>query len=173
MYKKCKTRQSKERQKQFEQMLLKLMKKQPFKEITVSALCREMEAPRKAFYRYFDSMEDVLYALMDEVLLGGFSKMEDWLEVERFFQFWMEKRELLDILEKNGLSQKLMDRSYPLILTSEKLEAMTKKEMMYAGYVSAILTLVIMWHHTGMRQSPDEMKELVHTMFLPKEEQII
>lgn len=173
MYKKCKTLASSERQKQFEETLLKLMKKQPFKEITVSALCREMEAPRKAFYRYFDSTEDVLYALMDEVLQGGFSKMEDRLELERFFQFWMERRELLDILEKNSLSQKLMDRSYSLILTSEKLEAMTKKEMIYAGYVSAILTLVIMWHHTGMRQSPEEMKEMVHAMFFPNEGQLL
>lgn len=171
MYKECKTLASSERQKQFEETLLKLMKKQPFKEITVSALCREMEAPRKAFYRYFDSVEDVLYALMDKVLHGGFSQMENRLELELFFQFWMERRELLDILEKNGLSQKLMDRSYSLILTSEKLEAMTKKEMMYAGYVSAILTLVIMWHHTGMRQSPEEMKELVHEMFMPQERQ--
>lgn len=172
MYKICKTQQSKERQKQFEQVILMLMKKQPFKEITVSALCREMRVPRKAFYRYFDSMEDVLNALLDENLRGGFSQMQKQSELERFFGFWLEKRELLDILEKNGLSQKLMDRSYSLIMTSEKMEAMTKKEMMYAGYVSAILTLVIMWHHTGMSQSPNEMKELVQAMFLPKAGQI-
>ena len=80
------------------------------------------------------------------------------------------KKGLLDVLEKNGLSQKLMDRSYTLIMTSEKLEAMTAKEMMYAGYVSAILTLVIMWHHTGMCQSPEEMKELAGRMFISNSE---
>lgn len=170
MYKKCKTLASSERQKQFEQTLLNLMEKQTFKEITVSALCREMGVPRKAFYRYFDSVEDVLYALMDEILQAAFLHMEVRLELEKFFRYWREKKGLLDVLEKNGLSQKLMDRSYTLIMTSEKLEAMTAKEMMYAGYVSAILTLVIMWHHTGMCQSPEEMKELAGRMFISNSE---
>lgn len=170
MYKRCKTLASSERQKEFEHTLLMLMEKQPFKEITVSALCREMGAPRKAFYRYFDSIEDVLCALMDEILQAAFLHMEVRLEMEKFFEYWKGQKGLLDVLEKNGLSQKLMDRSYTLIMTSEKLEAMTTKEMMYAGYVSAILTLVIMWHHNGMQQSPEEMEELAGRMFIGKME---
>lgn len=165
MYKKCKTFKSSERQKEFEQILLKMMEKQSFKEITVSALCREVGAPRKAFYRYFDGIEDVLYALMDEMLYTAFFHMEVRLELEKFFEYWRDNSSFLDVLEKNGLSQKLIDRSYTLIMTSEKLEAMTRREMKYAGYISAILTLVIMWHHSGMRQSVEEMKELVLEMF--------
>ena len=165
MYKKCKTFKSSERQKEFEQILLKMMEKQSFKEITVSALCREVGAPRKAFYRYFEGIEDVLYALMDEMLYTAFFHMEVRLELEKFFEYWRDNSSFLDVLEKNGLSQKLIDRSYTLIMTSEKLEAMTRREMKYAGYISAILTLVIMWHHSGMRQSVEEMKELVLEMF--------
>ena len=168
MYKKCKTKQSSERQKAFEQTMLKMMETIPFEEITVSALCKEMGAPRKAFYRYFDRMEDVLYALMDEVMKAAFFHMEVRMELDKFFEYWKSQKAFLDVLEKNELSQKMMDRAFTLIMTSERLEAMTKTEMMYAGYISAILTLVIMWHHTGMKQSPEEMKELVMEMFIKK-----
>ena len=166
MYKECKTKQSCERQKEFEQTLIKMMENQKFGDITVSALCREMGVPRKAFYRYFDHMDDVLYALMDEMLAAAFLYMEIRPELEKFFEYWYQRKNFLDVLEKNELSQKMIDRSFSLIMTSEHLETMTKKEMMYGSYISAILTLVIMWHHTGMKQSVEEMTELVKEMFM-------
>ena len=165
MYKECKTLKSSERQKQFEQTLLKMMEKQSFKEITVSALCREMEAPRKAFYRYFDEMEDVLNALIDEVLLSAFLHVEAQIELEKFFEYWKNQKSFLDVLERNGLSQKLMDRAFSLVLASERLDMKSGKAMKYGGYISAVLTMVIMWHHNGMVQSVDEMKVLVLGMF--------
>lgn len=165
MYKECKTLMSCERQKKFEQTLIKMMEEKPFEEITVSALCKEMGAPRKAFYRYFDGIEDVLNALLDEILLSAFLHIEVRVELEKFFRYWKEQKILLDILEKNGLSQKMVDRSFALALSSERLEVLSGTDMKYAGYVSAILTMVIMWHHSGMRQSVEEMKMLVLEMF--------
>lgn len=165
MYKECKTLKSCERQKKFEQTLIKMMEEKPFEEITVSALCKKMGAPRKAFYRYFDGIEDVLNALLDEILLSAFLHIEVRVELEKFFRYWKEQKILLDILEKNGLSQKMVDRSFALALSSERLEVLSGTDMKYAGYVSAILTMVIMWHHSGMRQSVEEMKMLVLEMF--------
>ena len=83
MYKKCKTLKSSERQKEFEQTLLDMFERVPFSEITVVALCKEMEVPRKAFYRYFNRIEDVLDALMDEMLYAAFFHMEIKVELEK------------------------------------------------------------------------------------------
>lgn len=168
MYKKCKTLKSSERQKEFEQTLLKMMERVSFSEITVVALCREMGVPRKAFYRYFDRMEDVLDALMDEILYSAFFHMEVRVELEKFFAYWKQQKSILDVLEKNGLSQKLMDRAFTFVMTSEHLDELTSTEMKYAGYVSAIMTLVIIWHHSGMRMSAEEMKGLTMEMFVQK-----
>ena len=165
MYKECKTLKSSERQKQFEVTLLKMMEAQSFKDITVTALCRELGAPRKAFYRYFEEMEDVLNALMDEILLAAFMHVEGQIELEKFFAYWKKQKTFLDVLEKNGLSQKMMDRAFALMMSTERLDGQSGKGMKYAGYISAILTMIVMWHHSGMKQSVEEMKNLVVEMF--------
>ena len=55
MYKLCKTEQSANRQRSLEQGLLQAMQIKHFDEISVSDLCAQLDVPRKAFYRYFDS----------------------------------------------------------------------------------------------------------------------
>lgn len=121
MYKECKTLKSNERQKEFERTLLKMMESQDFKSITVSALCRKMGTPRKAF---------------------------------------------LDVLQKNGLSQKMMERCFAKELINEYLDMTSIEAMKRASYIAAMLTLVTMWHHNGMKHSVGEMKKLVLEMFV-------
>jgi len=165
MYKECKTKQSCERQKEFEQTLIKMMEKLEYKEITVTALCREMEVPRKAFYRYFDGIEDVLNALTDEMILGAVLHVENQIELEDFFAYWKKHKFFLDVLEEHGLSQKLMERTFAMVIASERLDMTSGEAIKSSAYISAMLTLVIMWHHNGMKQSVSEMKMLVLEMF--------
>lgn len=166
MYKECKTQKSGERQKEFVQTLLKMMKKQDFKAITVSALCKEMGAPRKAFYRYFDSMEDVLNALTDEVIIEASLHVEGQIELEDFFEYWRKEKAFLDVLQKNGLSQKMMERCFFMAMANERLDMTSAEAMKRASYIAAMLTLVTMWHHNGMKQSVGEMSKLVLEMFV-------
>ena len=37
--------------------------------------------------------------------------------------------------------------------------------MKYAGWISAIITVLVLWHRSGMKQSPDEMQDLIFGMF--------
>lgn len=124
MYKNCKTLYSSERQKEFENLLLNMLEKQQLGEITITALCKEMNAPRKAFYRYFDTMEDVLNARVDEALLSSFLYMEGHVEPEKFFEYWKKNRQLLAVLERNEMSQKLMERSVALMLSMTRLSVL-------------------------------------------------
>ena len=164
MYKVCKTAASSERQKEFEQTLFRMMQAQSFKDITVTALCKEMNAPRKAFYRYFDTMEDVLDAFLYEILMGAYIHLDVYPELDKFFQYWKEQKHVLDILEKNGLSQRLIDHSLSLVLTDDGIENLSNRKMKHVGQISAILTIMILWHHSGMKQSTAEMKALVLDM---------
>lgn len=165
MYKICKTERSSERQKLFQTTLLSLMKKQKYQEITVTSLCKEMEVPRKAFYRYFDALEDVLFMIMDETLTEAFLFLEIKSDVVGFFNYWKKKKEFLDVLEKSGLSYMLTIRLQEKLNEHVKEERLSNKELRYAGYVSAIMTILLLWHHSGMKQSVEEISDQLKEMF--------
>ena len=164
MYKICKTTASIERQKQFELTLIHMMETQSFENITVTALCNKMNVPRKAFYRYFDSMEDVLDAFLHEIIAGAYIHLDVYPELDKFFQYWKDQKYILDVLEKNGLSQSLINNFLSFILTDTEVNHLTNKKIKFIGHINAILTVMILWHHSGMKQSTSEMKALVTDM---------
>ena len=88
MYKKCKTEESAKRQKQFAECLMQLMEKKNFSDITITELSSRMNAPRNAFYRYFDSLEDVLYSYLDDILLY----LVHYATVEEAQKKWNERK---------------------------------------------------------------------------------
>lgn len=167
MYKICKTEKSAERQKLFQTTLLAMMKKQRYQDISVTELCKEMEIPRKTFYRYYGTMEDVLYAILDEALIESFLKLEIKADLAGFFGYWKKKKGLLDVLEKSGLSPLLVNRIYEKFSmdADNRYKVGSVDYLRYSGYISAIMTILLSWHHTGMQQSADEMSELVKQMF--------
>ena len=112
MYKNCKTPKSEARQVEFQETLLRMLRRQRMKDITVVSLCQEMGISRKTFYQYFDTIEDVLYMIVDKELRNGFLTLEVKPQIDGFFEFWKGKKQLLDILEKNEMSHILVDRAY-------------------------------------------------------------
>lgn len=165
MYKICKTEKSIERQKLFLTTLIAMMKIRKYQEITVTSLCREMEIPRKTFYRYFDTLEDVLYMVIDDALTESFLYLEIKTDAIGFFSYWKEHKELLDILEKSSLSYLLVNRIYERLQIYISKQEVSNEEMMYSGFVSAIMTILLMWHHSGMTQSVEKVSQTIHHMF--------
>lgn len=120
MYKQCQTEQSAKRQRELELGLMGMMARKRFSEITVAELCQELGVPRKAFYRYFDSKEGALYALLDHTLMemesvymvfpGGYGAVDPQKAMERLFEQWLEHRELMTALENSGLLGILTER---------------------------------------------------------------
>ena len=165
MYKICKTEKSIQRQKLFQTTLLSMMEKQQFQNITVTSLCKSMEAPRKAFYRYYDSLEDVLTAVIDEAITEAFLNLEVKVDLDGFFAYWKSRKYLLDVLEINGLSTLLINQLHGRLETRPLKDGITNKELKFAGYISALMTILISWHHAGMQQSEHEISTLVKEMF--------
>jgi len=165
MYKVCKTAKSEARQAEFQETLIQLLKKQKLKEITIVSLCREMGISRKTFYQYFDTIEDVLYAMVDREIRNGFLCLEVTPEIDKFFEFWGKQKYLLDILQENELSQILVDRAYHISNFSDPENQFSTRNMKNAGWISAIITVLVLWHHGGMQQSPEEMQDLLYSMF--------
>lgn len=96
MYKQCKTEQSARRQREFIHTLVEMMADCPFEEITVAGICTRMGLPRKTFYRYFDSKEDLLQAMVDLLTVSyqtyALRRRPDAAaeeDLELFFSFWL------------------------------------------------------------------------------------
>lgn len=165
MYKICKTEKSIERQKLFQTTLMTMMKKQKYQEITVTSLCKEMEIPRKTFYRYYDTLEDVLFAVIDDTLTDAFLYLEVKADLIGFFSYWKKRKNLLDVLQKSGLSHLLINRIFERFNESVDKGDFSNEELRYSGYISAIMTMLLTWHHSGMKQSVEEMSQQVKHMF--------
>ena len=172
MYKLCKTEQSTARQRELEKGLLYLMAKQRYEDITVSSLCDRLNIPRKSFYRYFSSKDGALYALLDHTMLdfsfaslsgSHGSALED---LEQFFYFWYSRKDLLDVLQRSGLSGILVERATNLAMQERMMprNIMTLnadlQSIALSFAVCGIMSMVIQWHHTGFRQTPQEMTRL-------------
>ncbi len=177
MYKLCKTEQSAKRQREIEKALLKLLELRRFDELTVTELCEFAEIPRKAFYRYFDSKNDALYALIEHTLgeYDGFAKTPSELinrslhkEISEYFSFWKSKKKMLDILNRNELMGFFIEVSvrFPVEdrVSVEKFmgEADKQKRALMMKYAFAgLIFIMIDWYKDGFKTPVPEMASAV------------
>lgn len=180
MYKLCKTEQSAKRQREIEDCLLDIMRIKNFDDITITELCERMKMPRKAFYRYFDSKEDTLVALIDHHLseYGGFSidRSNDANrmlanELEEYFIFWKQKRDILSVLDRSGLLGTLTQRiiNYPLqdrILIARFLpdDKDNARDMIFKFALSGLMNTMICWYRDDFNIPTRDMAEMACRM---------
>ena len=179
MYRLCKTEQSSVRQRQLEMGLLQAMKSRRYEQISVSDLCERLGISRKSFYRYFSSKDGALCALIDHTLLEfyagaeGFSNSRQGTargDLDRFFRFWYEHRELMDALRRSGLSWMLIERAAALAQKEQLMPGYIRKwtadvqPMAMSFAVCGLLYMVIQWHSEGYRIGPAEMARAAAVM---------
>ena len=176
MYKLCKTEQSSERQRSIELELFELIKQKRFDDVTVTELSERMKMPRKAFYRYFDSKEDAIYALIDHTMsdYSGFTVDRSGetdrslkRELEEYFKFWYGKRDFLEAIDRSGLIGVLIERTinYPI---NDRL-AMSKflpnddeatRDKVFKFAFSGLIYTMISWYREGFVTSTKELAKI-------------
>lgn len=173
MYKLCKTEQSANRQRAIENALLSKMQLKPFEDITITELCEKISIPRKAFYRYFDTKDDALYGAIFHIMCdykpcrenvadGNGAFLID--ELENFFNFWIEKKEILDVLKKNNMFSVLFEAAvtFPIddfVITKKFLPSDSDniRIRVFKFALSGLISLMVEWYNDGFRPSPHEM----------------
>ena len=172
MYKVCRTEQSIQRQRSLEQELLKMMLTGSYEDISTSDFCDRMEIPRKAFYRYFSGKEGALYALIDHTMMDFYAVDTHSLDtgtprgdLQRFFTFWYDHRQLLDALSRNGLSGVLINRATVLV-RQESLISKTilsgesvRRELELTFALCGLMSMILRWHEMGFPITDREMAE--------------
>ena len=178
MYKFCKTEQSVRRQRELEQGLLAMMVHHRFEEISVSDLCDRLNIPRKSFYRYFTSKDGALYALLDHTLLEFYDtgRIEGLRggtptgDLERFFKFWKDRKQLLDAVKYSSLGGILVERAVSLAKQEELMPGYVKaweenmKDVAMSFVVCGLMSMVIQWHSEGYQIPTDQMAKTAKTM---------
>ena len=175
MYKLCKTEQSAQRQRQLEKGLLDMMLQHRYEDISVSDLCDHLDVPRKSFYRYFSSKEGALYAMLDHSMMdfynskgnpAGVLNGSQLGDLNRYFAFWLERRDLLNALLRNNLGGTLVERAMDLSMREQLMPIYMKnmpKEIQYMALsfaVTGLLGMVIQWYHQGFKTTVAEMTRI-------------
>ena len=177
MYKLCKTEQSAQRQRIIEKTLFSMMEKKNYSDITITEICASLNnMPRKTFYRYFDSKDDALYALIEHTMLEysgfhqkNFDSPERTLkkEIQGFFNFWIEQRNFLEIFDRNGMLDKLIEVSANLPI--KDLVSLSKflpndcewaQKKIFKFAVGGLITAMIDWYKEGFKTSMTDMVDL-------------
>lgn len=169
MYKTCYTEGSSRRQRELEAALLEAMASQPYKAITLTALCRENSVPRKTFYRYFPTKDDCLLALIDHTLsdcntisLALWSGGRDltWEHLHSFFSYWQENRAFLDRIQENDLCPLLLARTEHIVDNMPKAVSCTFAQDQVSYFIAhGLMTAVLRWHRWGFPGSPRELAD--------------
>ena len=179
MYKLCKTEAAARRQRQLEHGLLHAMLQKRYDEISISDLCTQMEIPRKSFYRYFSSKDGALFALLDHTLLE-FEQSTDSNrrirhataigDLERYFIFWKEHKDLLEALQRSQLSGMLVERATTFALQEHLMpRRLLSWSPHYQGLalsfaICGLFSMVLQWQQNGFNISPSEMATIASTM---------
>ncbi len=176
MYKLCKTEESAKRQRLMEATLLELMQKKPYAEISITELCEKLEIPRKTFYRYFDSKDDALYALiehtMSEYQSFHASPRQEGIrtlasEIENYYKFWICHKPLLDALYKNNLLEKIIEISvsFPVndMVSLQKFlpdDSEWAREKIFNFAVCGLCFQMLDWYKGGFKTSITDMARI-------------
>ena len=152
--------------------MLKAMLTQRYEDISISDLCDRMGVPRKSFYRYFSNKDGALFALLDHTLMefeqssagaDAASGMNALGDLERFFLFWYDHRDLMDALMRNRLSGMLVERATSHALHERMMPAylLSKDEksqqLALTFSVCGLLAMVMQWHQNGYQETPLQM----------------
>lgn len=173
MAKTCITAETARRQEWIENGLLELMLTTKYEDITVTDLCRHLPLARRSFYRYFRDMDDVLDSLLTHVF-QGLALSDHILSMEEMlsgYQFWYQRRDLLDALRRSGLTDKL----YEYALRCIDLNAIgphlaptglgidiCREASLFV--ISGFVSLVIAWHADGFQKTPEQMAQIAYRM---------
>lgn len=174
MYKICKTEESARRQRMLEEMLLQAMTSKPYNKITISSLCQENGIPRKAFYRYFPTLDDALLALIDHTLdRSNSSAITVWdgsdrfssEPLERFFSYWQTQKSFLQALTANNLWPLLIERTTVFVnrqKTGSEDPAVSEdyeKDLPEYFVASGLMFTILRWYSDGFPSSPRKMAQ--------------
>lgn len=170
VYKICHSEESSKRQRALERGLLEAMGQQSYGKIMLTELCRQLEIPRKSFYRYFPTKDDCLLALIDHTLADcNTVALTGWegdralkrSHLLRFFAYWRAQEAFLDAVRDNDLRYLLLDRTTVIVdamKENDPPEPFARNQVEYF-IAHGLMVTVLRWHHHGFPGTVEDMAD--------------
>ena len=153
----------------------KLFSERGYDETTVEDIIEAAETSRGTFYHYFESKDDVLDAMIENLMQRCFLNVMFDLHLGpeyikesfvRIFRFWEgDDRTKLDALIRNGLESRLMTWSLQFIraerigiLSNSNLDPKLVEIGLMVG-VTDFFSLLFYWSRDGYLETPEQMAE--------------
>ena len=166
--------------KEISEALLKLMKDNPYQEISVKQIILETDLVRRTFYRNYKSKDDVLDSIITDKITEYASELtanpESPLDV--IFSFCERNKDFLMLLHKHNLLYLLLLKINIMIPKFNQITDKTNNmfariigdlepDYLVAFNVGAIWNVIFKWVDRGMTDSADEIKETI-TQYLSR-----
>jgi|GEM_PF-1449213 len=179
MYKQCKNKNAQRRQIEIALSLMHLMEKQQLQHITVKDICDNINVPRRAFYRYFETKNDCLTAMLDYIILSYESYPKKYntlqertleLDMETFFDFYYQNQIYLKIIFNNDLFSLLLQRYVYWTKNANQVydldyllgeENNREKHYSLLFCMSGLVFSLFNWYYDGCQPSPKEMAKII------------
>lgn len=165
-----------ERQSLLEASMLQLMNVKAYADITKD-ICVQANIPRRTFYHYFESKEDLIDLVIENTMLpaflaamfefdSGYDAMQG--SFIRFFRFLAQKdRERLRLLIDNGLESRLI--AFATQWAIDENVSMPLRDRPMAKHIhlarvvgsASFFSLLFYWCKNDFRESPEEMAECI------------
>lgn len=169
-------------QKHFVDALLTWMTEKQYHHITIQELSETAQYDRRTYYRYFDSMEDILRLYCSHILgeMASMMKQNRALTfksgITAYFAFWEKHTDFLLLLGKNHLLHFLADEQDNLLYyhVGRLVQADIPQQLEQAPPVSkyaffftsgGLWNALVHWIQEIPRRTPDEMAEYILTTF--------
>ncbi len=143
--------------------LLQLMKKKPYREITITELCEKAGVTRMSFYRNFADKEDILKKWISAVTAdfltdSGISYKNDSTRTyfTKLFTHMQNYTDICISLHQAGLMHLVKDEFDNVFLTLHRDEYDDYKSFFLAG---GVYNIFLMWLMRGCRETPAELAE--------------
>ena len=163
------------------QALMILMKKKDYNDITVTEITKKAGVSRMAYYRNYESKEDILTTYLDDLFQDYLQSVlknigPDMSELYiGFFKYFRSQEDFLKMIIKanlNSLLLKKFDEYMEFILNMVFLQiepsTVNKYELHYAA--GGIYKVLIEWVRGGMKESDKEMADIIrHLAVYPDE----
>lgn len=150
--------------------LLQLMEAKALEDITITELVKAANVSRMTFYKYYKSKQEVLsdyvYEMMNEYIkdakeranIGNFRELRHICHCFEFFRIYSKPiKTLIDASMYAVFINVINDYMDTYILPKVDY---SRYELYY--YAGALCNMYIKWIELGMKESPEEIAELVH-----------
>ena len=169
--------------KKMQDTLLELLRSKPYSKITITEINREAELSRRTFYEHFETKDDLLISLLDNVLepifsaltqdtLAFFQGKDDASAIVLLFNQWKENYKVLSLVRNTNCDLLMLSRFtdwfrkiyqeavVPEFKTEDELIAEYTLNLIAGAYFRVITS----WMDSGMIHSPEFMGNYLYSL---------